>query len=257
MKTLLAQDLNDEQFLLLRKSLLLKQVMFEVSSENHENQLFNTKNYMLDYFCRNFDGNLLQVKTINEHHFKPHVRSLAQAVSKSFLPNSSTSDEYVNLFEQIADFKQVYIEVDMLYDRSLDTKQFTDDFNYSLVLDERLFITNELSINVDANTSNFESIISQNEEESTLRYELKLPRCLNDLIIGKVKNDQSKPQQVAVEDNLDCIDFTINSFLKNDNLYASELNFDSVDLLQNIITTISAKIRDITKSNLNSSEEMV
>ena len=200
---------------------------------------------------------MLQVKTINEHHFKPHVRSLAQAVSKSFLPNSSTSDEYVNLFEQIADFKQVYIEVDMLYDRSLDTKQFTDDFNYSLVLDERLFITNELSINVDANTSNFESIISQNEEESTLRYELKLPRCLNDLIIGKVKNDQSKPQQVAVEDNLDCIDFTINSFLKNDNLYASELNFDSVDLLQNIITTISAKIRDITKSNLNSSEEMV
>ena len=39
--------------------------------------------YLIDYLCKRFDGHGLEVKTVNEHYFKPHVRAMLEDDSES------------------------------------------------------------------------------------------------------------------------------------------------------------------------------
>ena len=61
-------DEDDNELKNYKKNLLL--VKIEVGKQQ------NNFNLLIDYLCKNFDGEPIETKTINEHYFKPQLINL-------------------------------------------------------------------------------------------------------------------------------------------------------------------------------------
>lgn len=81
--------------------------------------------YLIDYLCKRFDGQSLEVKTINEHYFKPQV----SALGLSFFFNMNDKESLLAMVDKL---NRVYEDLLKPEDSS---KQFSN-------LDQRFFLRN-------------------------------------------------------------------------------------------------------------------
>lgn len=81
--------------------------------------------YLIDYLCKRFDGQCLEVKTINEHHFKPQV----SALGLSFSFNMNDKDSLLTMVDKL----------NRLYEDRLKPEDSSKQFSN---LDQRFFLRN-------------------------------------------------------------------------------------------------------------------
>lgn len=102
--------------------------------------------------CSKFDGNLIEVKTINEHYFRPQIKSLVKQKLLNY--SIKTNDDeimYENVFfftdSSLKSFKSLQVNLRTLYENLKlrmrpNMKVNETSFNGGQDVDERLFLRN-------------------------------------------------------------------------------------------------------------------
>lgn len=96
----------------------------ESLQENILQLKLDSRQHLIDYLCKRFDGQCLEVKTINEHYFKPQVSILGLSLT--------TISDQDSLLEMVDKLNRVYEDRLKPADNS---KQFSN-------IDQRFFLRN-------------------------------------------------------------------------------------------------------------------
>jgi hypothetical protein len=138
---------------------------FKQTQKLIEHETFKS-NTVLEYMCSKFDGNLIEVKTINEHYFRPQIKSL---IEQKLLNSNDTNDGEImnNVFfftdSSLQSFKSLQVNLRTLYEnlklrmRHLKVNSNNEtSFNGGQDVDERLFLINNSEKNeIDSNMKMF------------------------------------------------------------------------------------------------------
>ena len=125
---------------------------FKLTQKQIENDLIKS-NTLLEYICSKYNGNLIEVKTINEHYFRPQIKSLLN--QKILNSNANCDDDFLNrnvfFFTNSPSnsFKTLYTNLTHLYEnlklrlRNVRGENLNEtSFNGAQDVDERLFLIN-------------------------------------------------------------------------------------------------------------------
>ncbi len=153
----------------------------EIDSTDALNQ-----NRFIEFLCKLFDGQVMDVKTIYEFEFKTKLNAIHEMINKQQIKTSTNlidftkKSDQIFLFESLCDLRNSYSFLNKLYeidpmDRA-NKKQNTNKFeiDYSLDFDERIFLSNE-TINLN-NTDHNETQDLPNQYP-----QIRLPDCLEEL----------------------------------------------------------------------------
>lgn len=158
-------DIDDNELKNYKKNLLL--VKIEVGKQQ------NNFNLLIDYLCKNFDGEPIETKTINEHYFKPQLINLNEKhiFGLKYVDKHNPSSYCLNLIDlkQPNKFKACLKRLNNTYDSYL-LQQNTStkcnsinflDLVYSYDIDDRMFINK----NEQLNSSNENTASGLNTED--------------------------------------------------------------------------------------------
>ena len=197
---------------------------------------------LIEYICLRYDGNLIHVKTINEHYFTPQIKYL---LTQKHLFNHKSS-HLANIFfltnSSVVDFKLLCDNLNSLYENpklvvtSLNKANTKNSLNLSFGaqdIDERIFLT--------------EAKFSQKQFHPSKRHHLIREDSQRNLIIITVPTmglelllDLAAEKKKANESSLNEL---LESF-KNESDFLSEehLEFLKEFLVKNCLNSIKEKI---------------
>ena len=232
---------------------LNKLLLVKLDDENQSELLVDESsdlfslNYFIDYVCKKFDGNTIEVKTINEHYFKPQIKQL---LAQSVLNKDSNK----NLFylDDLNEFKNLHLNLNSTYESLLNknndvtTKKLNIFISMCIDYDERLFINaNQNSDDNEDGAENemmdVETVNGSNKFKDL--YKLVVPSCLYSILnpsedetLDKLLEKLKQNEGLKELDNIDfdlvevIQDFLINkSFNAIRNSILNELKLVSID----------------------------
>ncbi len=162
-------DEDDNELKSYKKNLLL--VKIEVGKQQ------NNFNLLIDYLCKNFDGEPIETKTINEHYFKPQLMNLNEKhiFGLKYVDKHNPSSYCLNLIDlkRRNKFKACLKRLNNTYDSYL-LQQNTStkcssinclDLVYSYDIDDRMFININDQFNSNSNENNTQASGLNTEDE--------------------------------------------------------------------------------------------
>ena len=161
-----------------------------------------TPNALIDYLCRKFEIQAIQVKTINEHYFKQQIIKLykkniflQQSDLKEFNSNDLGLTSLIK-FNKPNELKYALEKLNYEYENLLNATNSGDketcsvlnclDLIYSFDIDERLFLNDKRQQCGDVDSDEdvpdeFEAMDIEENDSNSFKIKIKPPVCLGNL----------------------------------------------------------------------------
>ncbi|CAF0724811.1 unnamed protein product [Brachionus calyciflorus] len=181
----------------------------------------NKSNRLIDHICTKYDGNAIEIKTINKYYFKPQVKQILLNLNLTTLDND---DIHFKISEikllKIFNFKLNRIYARFLLKQNEETNEIrlnnnnnnhNELDNFRIDIDERVFIN--LNQAKEVEEEEFNEMEHDDEMEDRMEIELdnlninsrvefnfKLPECLQTLLKFEALSSEFEPYSNLIDD---------------------------------------------------------